>query len=102
MKNGSCPSGVTSAPLSHSTWMRPAKVSATTGPADTLSTTGCSPIGSPGIPQRFVPIPYDNNDLLNRCIPFTQGFRFKFRKGSNGGDQVPFALDRNRAPYHKG
>jgi hypothetical protein len=57
MKNGSCPSGVNLALLSHSTWMRPAKVSATTGPADIRSTTGCSPVGSAGKSPRFLPIP---------------------------------------------
>src|SRR5271170_6872006 len=55
--------------------MRPAKVSATTGPADIRSTTGCSPVGSAGKPPRFLPIPHDNNDLRNRRIPRTQGFR---------------------------
>src|SRR5260221_9449235 len=52
----------------HSTWTRPAKVSATTRPVDTLPTTArSSPIGSLRITSRFVPIPYDNNDLLNPC-----------------------------------
>src|SRR5271156_5389146 len=55
--------------------MRPAKVSATTGPAGTRSTTGCSPVGSAGKSPRFLPIPHDNNDLRNRRIPRTQGFR---------------------------
>src|SRR6516162_6973635 len=72
MKNGSCPSGVTVAVLSHSTWMRPEKVSATTGPAHLDSTTGCSPIGSPGKSPRFVPIPHGNKGLRNRRMPRTQ------------------------------
>src|SRR6516165_10090681 len=72
MKNGSWPSGVTVAVLSHSTWMRPEKVSATTGPADPNSTSGCSPIGSPGKSPRFVPIPHDNKGLRNRRMPRTQ------------------------------
>src|ERR1700731_3294201 len=76
MKNGSCPSGVTVAPPSHSTWMRPAKVSVTTGPADTRSTTGCSPVRSPGKSPRFLLIPHDNSDLPNRRNPPTHGFRF--------------------------
>src|SRR4249919_3273995 len=75
MKNGSCPSGVTVAPPSHSTWMRPAKVSVTTGPADTRSTTGCSPVRSPGKSPRFLLIPHDNSDLPNRRNPPTHGFR---------------------------
>src|SRR6516162_4085709 len=72
MKNGSWPSGVTVAVLSHSTWMRREKVSATTGPADLDSTTGCSPIGSPGKSPRFVPIPHGNKGLRNRRMPRTQ------------------------------
>src|SRR5580704_8928089 len=75
MKNGSWPSGVTVALLSHSTWMRPAKVSATTGPADIRSITGCSPVGSPGKSPRFLTIPHDNSDLLTDRISPTQGFR---------------------------
>jgi hypothetical protein len=66
-EEGNCPSGVTVALLSHSTWMR-AKVSATTGPANTRSTTGCSPIGSAGNSPLFLPIPHDSNDLPNRRI----------------------------------
>src|SRR5580700_3417921 len=58
--------------------MRPAKVSATTGPADTRSTTGCSPVGSAGKSPRFLSIPHDNNDLRNHRIPQTQGFRVKY------------------------
>src|SRR6516162_6994945 len=72
MKNGSWPSGVTVAVLSHSTWMRPEKVSATTGPADLDSTSGCSPIGSPGKSPRFVPIPHGNKGLRSRRMPRTQ------------------------------
>src|SRR6516164_33697 len=72
MKNGSWPSGVTVAVPSHSTWMRPEKVSATTGPADLDSTTGCSPIGSAGKSPRFVPIPHGNKDVRNRRMPRTQ------------------------------
>src|SRR6516164_9995320 len=72
MKNGSWPSGVTVAVPSHSTWMRPEKVSATTGPADLDSTTGCSPIGSAGKSPRFVPIPHGNKGLRNRRMPRTQ------------------------------
>src|SRR5216683_1145317 len=75
MKNGSWPSGVTVALLSHSTWMRPAKVSATTGPADIRSITGCSPVGSPGKSPRFLTIPHDNSDLPNPRTSPTQGFR---------------------------
>jgi hypothetical protein len=54
--------------------MRPAKVSATTDPADTRSTTGCSPIGSAGKSPRIVPS-HDNNDFLNCRIPPPHGFR---------------------------
>src|SRR5215831_13739428 len=57
--------------------MRPEKVSATTGPADLDSTTGCSPIGSPGKSPRFVPIPHGNKGLRNRRMPRTQVSRFK-------------------------
>src|SRR6516164_8087557 len=66
LKQGNCPSGVTVALLSHSTWMRPAKVSATTGPADIRSITGCSSAGSGGKSPRFLPIPHDISDLPNR------------------------------------
>src|SRR5712672_729037 len=85
MKNGSCPSGVTGALLSHSTWTRPAKVSATTRPVDTLPTTaGSSPIGSLGITSRFVPIPYDNNDLLNCCTGYISDLGSYSQRGSVG------------------
>src|SRR5262245_17955142 len=49
--------------------MRPAKVSATTGPQDIRSTTGCSPTGGTGKSSRFVSIPYDNNDLREAAFP---------------------------------
>jgi hypothetical protein len=56
--------------------MRPAKVSATTGPADIRSITGCSPAGSGGKFPRFLPIPHDISDLPNRRRPPAPGFRF--------------------------
>jgi hypothetical protein len=73
MKNGSWPSGVTVALPSHSTWMRPAKVSATTGPTDTRSTTGCSPVGSLRKSSRFLPIPHDNKDFASSSDPANSG-----------------------------
>src|SRR5215831_17433777 len=56
--------------------MRPAKVSATTGPADIRSITGCSPAGNGGKSPRFLPIPHDISDLPNRRRPPAPGFRF--------------------------
>src|SRR6516225_2773506 len=56
--------------------MRPAKVSATTGPADIRSITGCSPAGSGGKSPRFLPIPHDISDLPNRRRSPAPGFRF--------------------------
>jgi FkbM family methyltransferase len=50
-------------------------VSATTGPADIRSITGCSPAGSGGKSPRFLPIPHDISDLPNRRRPPAPGFR---------------------------
>jgi len=47
MKNGNCPSGVSAAPVSHSTCTGPAKLSRLTPCGGPLSSTGgCSPVGS--------------------------------------------------------
>jgi hypothetical protein len=37
-------------------------------PADTRSTTGCSPIGSAGKSPRFVLMPHDSNEFQNHRI----------------------------------
>src|SRR5215470_5706388 len=97
MKNGSWPSGVTVALLSHSTWMRPAKVSVTTGPADIRSITGCSPAGNGGKSPRFLPIAHDISDLPNRRWPPSPGFRIIYRKAKPESDRL---LDRPEIPLH--
>src|SRR5256885_8542941 len=59
MKNGSWPSGVTAAPspFSHSTWTRPANVSAITDRSLPYSTEGCSPAGCLAATARSVLMP---------------------------------------------
>jgi hypothetical protein len=81
--------------LSHSTWMRPAKVSATTGPADIRSITGCSPAGSGGKSPRFLPIPHDISDLPNRRRPPAPGFRL------NGGQPPPTKKAQEPSPAQR-
>jgi len=54
----------------------PAKVSATTGPADSLATSGCSPIGSIKSVLRFVPILHGSNDFFTRYISPIPGFTY--------------------------
>ena len=52
---------------------RLAKVSATTGPTDIRSITGCSLVRSPAKSPRFLPIPHDISDLRNRRSPANSG-----------------------------
>src|SRR5437016_8080078 len=74
MKNGSWPSGVTAAPspFSHSTWTRPANVSAITDRSLPYSTDGCSPAGCPAATARPVLMPlrlHGFADFANYQLP---------------------------------
>src|SRR5438552_16316901 len=74
MKNGSWPSGVTAAPspFSHSTWTRPANVSAITDRSLPYSTDACSPAGCPAATARPVLMPlrlHGFADFANYQLP---------------------------------
>src|SRR5271157_5864877 len=74
MKNGNCPSGVSAAPVSHSTCTGPAKLSRLTPCGGPLSSTGgCSPVGRKEGSERSCVMPlkmHDSCQIQTSQLPF--------------------------------